>query len=164
MTLIFFEEKKKNREREEKKKKKKSRNKRTKREDSPMACSTILKQDTQGSSPLPRREVTFRCRRNGSRGRGSLPSLSSQVMLLRVLKTPMFARHRRRWTCVRAIDFVSPSSFVFRDRFARLDAFPLTLSLSLFLFHIHYEEKTVLKRSIYEWKIVSGNNRFPGLR
>lgn len=32
-----------------------------------MACSTILKQDTQGSSPLPRREVTFRCRRNGSR-------------------------------------------------------------------------------------------------
>lgn len=163
MTLIFFEEKKKNREREEKKKKKKSRNKRTKREDSPMACSTILKQDTQGSSPLPRREVTFRCRRNGSRGRGSLPSLSSQVMLLRVLKTPMFARHRRRWTCVRAVDFVSPSSFVFRGsiRTARCVS---THSLSLFLFHIHYEEKTVLKRSIYEWKIVSGNNRFPGLR
>lgn len=136
MTLIFFEEKKKKREKGKKRGGRRVETKRTKREDSPMACSTILKQDTQGSSPLPRREVTFRCRRNGSRGRGSLPSLSSQVMLLRVLKTPMFARHRRRWTCVRAIDFVSPSSFVFRDRFARLDAFPLASSpYSFSLFH-----------------------------
>lgn len=133
-----------------------------------MACSTILKQDTQGSSPLPRREVTFRCRRNGSRGRGSLPSLSSQVMLLRVLKTPMFARHRRRWTCVRAIDFVSPSSFVFRDRFARLDAFPLASSpYSFSLFHsfflIHrYEEETVLKRSVYNEKSYRGTTDFLG--
>lgn len=89
---------------------------------SPMACPTILKEGARPAS-LPRREVAFRCRRNGSREEErkrermrvyvcayihtqiykniytyiytverQFTGLSSQVMLLRVPKTPIFAR------------------------------------------------------------------------